>query len=36
MSRFLDNHEALMSHFDFIQDEDSVKESSNQRLKEGF
>ena len=36
MSRFLDNHESLMSHFDFIQDEDSVKESSNQRLKKAF
>ena len=36
MNRFLNNHEALMSHFDFIQDEDSVKESSNQRLKKAF
>ena len=36
MERFTDNHKELISHFNFIQNEDSVKKSSNKRLKKAF
>ena len=36
MERFIDNHNELISHFNFIQNEDSVKKSSNKRLKKAF
>ena len=36
MERFIDNHKELISHFNFIQNEDSVKKSSNKRLKKAF
>ena len=36
MKRFIDNHDLLISHFNFIQNEDSIKESSNERLKRAF
>ena len=36
MQRFVDNHDVLISHFNFIQNKDSLKESSNERLKRAF
>ena len=36
MKRFINNHDLLISHFNFIQNEDSIKESSNERLKRAF
>ena len=36
MNQFIKNHDELISHFNFIQNEDSIKESSNERLKRAF
>ena len=36
MKRFINNHDVLISHFNFIQNEDSIKESSKERLKRAF
>lgn len=36
MNQFIKNHDELISHFNFIQNEDSIKESSNERLKIAF
>jgi len=36
MNQFIENHDELISHFNFIQNEDSIKESSNERLKIAF
>ena len=36
MNRFINNHDVLISHFNFILNEDSIKESSNERLKRAF
>ena len=36
MNQFIENHDELISHFNFIQNEDSIKESSNERLKRAF
>ena len=36
MNRFINNHDVLISHFNFIQNEDSIKESSKERLKRAF
>ena len=36
MNQFIEDHDELISHFNFIQNEDSIKESSNERLKRAF